>query len=913
MERYFYRRGQQVPVTEVEGVVAVQVTADERAVVGAEAFGQALAASPEAGFATNAPAEELAALAAAGWVFVQPSPAFAATAQSTEDRPAAVQAVGQVYQQPDGHVLISSRNLIVQLAPTLSDKAARRELKKRKLTIVRQLAFAPNQFQVEVAPGDDPLTVANALQESEIAVAAEPEFIEFIGQRLVPTDPTYGQQWQLNNPGGNGGVAGADIAAERAWRFTLGRGVRVAVIDNGFDVAHRDLAAAIVAESGFFDNTSTFRQTLTNYPDSNHGTFCAGMVGARHNNNESGCGSAPECELMLVATQVDQVGTQATLARAVAYAADPRLEGTGADVGAGADVIVSSLGPNGANWALTTVLDNALQFAARQGRRGRGTPIFWASSNGNNVDIGLDQIVSHPNVIAVGRSRRNDREDNSARGPQLDFLAPGVDVVSTTSGGGTGTSTGTSFAAPLAAGVGALVLGINSDLTAEEIYRVMRDTCDKIGGVAYDAAGHHDDYGFGRVNAFRAVMRAMQAIAINGVLDTDQDGDRLAEIPVASPWGIGTLKYREGALTHLAMAANGRRFDGWLLNTVDNRFPQKGDFDGDRRSELLVTSPWGIGVLKRYRTTYKGVMLAPNGTRFGGWLLNTADNHFGPVGDFDGDGRKEILVRSPWGIGLLKLTNSPGPAYTFEPLMMAPNGTRFGGWLLNTTDNYFGPVGDFDADGRDELLITSPWGIGMLELAGNTLNAVMMAPNGTRFGGWLLNTADNWLGPVGDFDRDGQDEFVIASPWGLGLLKLAGGSLTPLSMAPNGTRFGGWLLNTFDNRFWAAADLDGDRRDELLITSPWGIGVLAWTGGTIDSLMLKPNGTRFGGWLLNTADNQFRSFQDMTGAGRAGIMVESPWGIGIMTLQNASFAVPVMAPNGTRLGNWLLNTHDNWF
>ena len=245
--------------------------------------------------------------------------------------------------------------------------------------------------------------------------------------------------------------------------------------------------------------------------------------------------------------------------------------------------------------------------------------------------------------------------------------------------------------------------------------------------------------------------------------------------------------------------------------------------------------------------------------------------------------------------------------------MMAPKGTRFCGWLLNTTDNYFGPVGDFDADGRDELLITSPWGIGMLELAGNTLNAVMMAPNGTRFGGWLLNTADNWLGPVGDFDRDGQDEFVIASPWGLGLLKLAGGSLTPLSMAPNGTRFGGWLLNTFDNRFWAAADLDGDRRDELLITSPWGIGVLAWTGGTIDSLMLKPNGTRFGGWLLNTADNQFRSFQDMTGAGRAGIMVESPWGIGIMTLQNASFAVPVMAPNGTRLGNWLLNTHDNWF
>ncbi|MGB9169770.1 MAG: VCBS repeat-containing protein, partial [Nitrososphaeraceae archaeon] len=101
------------------------------------------------------------------------------------------------------------------------------------------------------------------------------------------------------------------------------------------------------------------------------------------------------------------------------------------------------------------------------------------------------------------------------------------------------------------------------------------------------------------------------------------------------------------------------------------------DFDGDRRAEILVTSPWGIGILKLSGSTLTAPMMAPNGTRFGGWLLNTADNRFSPVADYDGDGRAEILVTSPWGIGILKLSGS-----TLTAPMMAPNGTRFGGWLL---------------------------------------------------------------------------------------------------------------------------------------------------------------------------------------------------------------------------------------
>ena len=109
------------------------------------------------------------------------------------------------------------------------------------------------------------------------------------------------------------------------------------------------------------------------------------------------------------------------------------------------------------------------------------------------------------------------------------------------------------------------------------------------------------------------------------------------------------------------------------------------------------------------------------------------------------------------------------------------------------------------------------------------------------------------------------------------------------------------------------ADLDNDGRDELLITSPWGIGILEWNGSRLTSAMLAPNGTRFGGWLLNTADNKFKVRRNISGSRRGEIMVESPWGIGLMRLQGSTLQVPFMTPNGTRLGGWLLNTKDNLF
>ncbi len=98
-------------------------------------------------------------------------------------------------------------------------------------------------------------------------------------------------------------------------------------------------------------------------------------------------------------------------------------------------------------------------------------------------------------------------------------------------------------------------------------------------------------------------------------------------------------------------------------------------------------------------------MKIPAGTRFGGWLYSVNDRISG-VGDFDGDGKVEILITSDWGIGILKQQGD-----TFDSPVIHPAGTRFGGWLYSVNDR-ISAVGDFDGDGRVDILITSDWGIG---------------------------------------------------------------------------------------------------------------------------------------------------------------------------------------------------------
>jgi thermitase len=512
----FTLRGKPVSLTRLDDVVAVRPTADvviakpSRAAV-LKQFGTVHApddADEGTAFGLDLPARSRRLFERAGWLFGAARQNLSRAAATRTAVPGA-DAVCPVFIDRGGNTLIGTGLVTVQLPPDLTEAKAQSRLQAHKLVPIRRLRFAPNLFEARLRTGVPFADAVAEIQAIPEFVFAEPALVGVLTGRRTPTDPRYGDQWQHKNTGANGGTAGADIRSEAAWDRTRGAGVRIAIIDNGMQVDHPDLAAGVVG-GGYFESDNTGRTTFTKFqsgnpfPAGNHGTFCLGMAGARMDNGKGGCGSAPEADLIVIGCLNDQVGTQTTLARAVAYAADPTTEDPSAPATSGAHVLACSLGPNGADWDLTSVLDLALRTAAAKGHGGLGLPIFWAASNGT-VEVARDEICSHPDVIAVGRSNRLDLEDGSAYGPKLEFLAPGAEVFSTKQGGRYGVDTGTSYACPLAAGVAALVLARNPKWTRDKVRQRLRDTCDKIGGVTY-AAGRHDEYGYGRLNADAATQ-----------------------------------------------------------------------------------------------------------------------------------------------------------------------------------------------------------------------------------------------------------------------------------------------------------------------------------------------------------------------------------------------------------------------
>ena len=295
-----------------------------------------------------------------------------------------------------------------------------------------------------------------------------------VSRRDMPDDTQFDQQWALHNIGQNGGTEDADIDAPEAWDIAnggvtpLGDTIVVAIIDGGMMLTHVDIIPNLwtnwgeIPGNGIDDDNNGYIDDVHGWdayasdgsiPSDGHGTHVAGIVGAKGNNGVSVAGVNWNVKLMPLA---GSSGTTSIVLEAYGYALDQRAiyDSTGGLSGAFVVATNSSFGVNNAdcssgNYSLWNDMYDALgQY---------GILSCGATMNINsNVDVTGDVPTGCESdyMISVTNTTRNDAKNSGAAygSTTIDLGAPGTQVLSTYTGGGTSNLTGTSMASPHVAG-----------------------------------------------------------------------------------------------------------------------------------------------------------------------------------------------------------------------------------------------------------------------------------------------------------------------------------------------------------------------------------------------------------------------------------------------------------------------------
>lgn len=401
---------------------------------------------------------------------------------------------------------IADERIRAQFPLGVSEADANRRAKAAGAVSARLLRRDLSLFEVVTANPSRTVEVAARLQESHAALWAHPDFYWRIEKRFVPDDPLFADQWHHENIGSTG-----------AWETKLGSpDVIIAIIDSGTDMTHPDLVGKIVSprDEVYQDDDPTPD------PTDAHGTSTSGLAAATGNNGIGVSGVCPACSLMPI--------------RIMTEAGDSRM---GADSDAfywasdhGAQVLSNSWGPDGAA-PIPSDLNLAINTVTNSGRSGAGSVILFAAGNDGRANESYE-LASHPLVLSIGATSYWDElESYSDYGPDLDLPSPAGAVttdISGTAGYESGDYTtqfnGTSAATPVAAGVAAIVYCVAPELTRAQVHSILFETADKIGGVTYDVNGFEQHYGYGRVNALRAVQKAAGRDVCQPVTEICDDG-----------------------------------------------------------------------------------------------------------------------------------------------------------------------------------------------------------------------------------------------------------------------------------------------------------------------------------------------------------------------------------------------------
>ncbi len=355
------------------------------------------------------------------------------------------------------------------------------------------------------------------------------------GESRITTsdDPLYSNQWHLKNTI----EIGEDINVEPVWNRCTdsscrGENIRIAVVDDGLELTHEDLAENIVANQSYnYVNRSTVPAS------GEHGTSVAGLIAARDSNNIGVRGVAPRAKMVAYDLLSDPTSANETDAM-TRDAAQNHISNNSWGIPDGSATIEDSY----AIWR------TAIDTGHTTGRNGLGIVYVWAAGNGyqEGDNSNYDGYANYRGVIAVGAVNRSGQHAYySEQGANLLVSAPGGEDCTTTLtsnnhanitttdltstlGYNTGSLSsdyinqanytacfnGTSAAAPIVSGVVALILQANPNLGWRDVHAILAHSARqndpshpdwKING-----AGLHinHSYGFGVVDTDAAVSLA---------------------------------------------------------------------------------------------------------------------------------------------------------------------------------------------------------------------------------------------------------------------------------------------------------------------------------------------------------------------------------------------------------------------
>lgn len=461
----------------------------------------------------------------------------------------------------EGTMFYLTDKIIVQFSSEMCSSNIDKLIEKYCLIIINEYPHSLNTYllQITLSSGQNPIKVANRIADEQGIIFAEPNMVHRFQTAWIPPDSLFTRQWYLNAQTGPQLYEESSVSAVAAWEITKGsRDVVVAVIDNGFDISHPDFQGLgkVVHPKDYVDGDSNpFPEFSAQF---NHGTPCAGIAIAE-SNGTGVVGIAHGCAFMPVRFSLS--------------ASDDQLVDIFEEVSRKADVISCSWSTLPVNSPLSQLLFDTLErIATTGGSKGKGCVLCFAAGNYNapiRQDVNnngfpwidsqgqqrttkgsiLNGFAAHPSVITVAASTSlNKHAAYSNWGSEICICAPsnnfhpldrqqfvaGRSVWTTDDeayGRGFTISSrftndfgGTSAATALVAGIAALVLSVNPNLSATEVKEILQTTADKItdpdpdimSGAnmgQYDTKGQSNWFGFGKVNAARAVTESQRRLA----------------------------------------------------------------------------------------------------------------------------------------------------------------------------------------------------------------------------------------------------------------------------------------------------------------------------------------------------------------------------------------------------------------